>query len=225
MKKYFLLALMFICTLNLSAQIKKGDFLINADGRYTKTRSTSGVAFNSSGLIEQNLEVGGAIKYFLSNGFLIGIGLEYNKLKQEKSSFLASEKFYMREQMDLKSKVLMPKLYFGYFHNIIDRLYINGTLQVGYGKKKTDATGVIQSADSMFSSSMRIDPYEMEFDDFDYFKSKLAPGITYFITERWSVGLDLGGIEYDNTDWDSDRIHWTVSFDPKYWTFSVGMRL
>lgn len=129
MKREALIVLIIFSTLDLFAQFNKGDFIISADGNYIKTNIENGVTTNQNYTKGEYLNLGTSIGTFITNKLIVGVGLDYNWGKEARSNSLYFNNFVQREIMIIKSNVILPNLYLGYYQRIIDKLYFSSTLR------------------------------------------------------------------------------------------------
>jgi hypothetical protein len=53
----------------------------------------------------------------------------------------------------------------------------------------------------------------------------IYPALTYFISERFSLNLGLGGIAYSMINWKKDNSSWAINFNPNVWEFGVKVKI
>jgi hypothetical protein len=239
MKKISLFILIAFSSYDLFSQIDKGNYIISAEGHYAKTSTQDGVSLNWSKTEGQYLNTGASFGYFFSKGFVTGIGLDYIWKKEETVNELLIHNYAQFEQMDIKSRVLLPNLYVGYYFRLINKLYLNTSLKFSYGKIKTENnTQIITNAaftnDTLYFNNPNPDPaYTLndlysskENYENDLFDAIFYPEITYFISKNFGASLSLGGIEYSVIDGNiPDNSHWTINFNHNYWKFGVKIKL
>lgn len=134
--------------------------------------------------------------------------------------------------MKLTSKFPSPNLFIGYYYPIINKLYFNTTLKVGYGKVKTNYSTIYIGMEELGSNPFVISSYANQYAKssyadykYDYFISKIQPAVTYFISNRVGLSISLGGIEYSMIDWKSKASDLRVNFDPAYWSFGLKYKI
>ena len=137
MKRKALIVLIVFSALDLFAQLDKGDIIISADGNYIETNIGNGVTTNQDFTKGQYLNLGTSIGTFITNKLIVGVGLDYNLGKETRSNSLNFINFIQEEIMDVKSNVILPNLYLGYYQRIVDKLYLNTTLRFSYGSVKS----------------------------------------------------------------------------------------
>lgn len=224
MKKNLLIALVIFSTLNIYAQDNKGKVLISGDVNYMKTSSESGVTTNKSSVQGQYLSVGSSIGYFVTDRFIVGVGLDYNWEKELRSNLLYFNHIIQLEKTDVKSKVFLPNIELGYYYPIINKLYFNTTTKISFGTVKSEynttyavASPFIDTAS--FSNSLSGGHNNSEY---DIFSMKVSPEVVYFISPEFGVCLGLGGIEYSLIDNNSG---WMINFNPNYWRVGFKFKL
>ncbi|TKG90801.1 hypothetical protein EYV94_23340 [Puteibacter caeruleilacunae] len=234
-KNLFILALLMV-SVNVFSQIKEGDILLNFNGSYEKTSKITGIPSNNISSIEKSLDLGASFKYFISNHFLMGLGIDYYQLKEEGTitQFNQSDDgrtSLIRSELNAESKAALPAVYIGYYKNIVSKLFFSSTLKVAYGTLKTDVQSfagsrVVAGYQNMLSNIGPASfPSWVENKKSDLLNAKLSPELNYFISDRWSLGLGLGGVQYSSLDGETDNANWSVNFEPKNWTFGVGFKL
>lgn len=222
MKKNVLIVLIVFSTFDLFGQISKGDIIISFDGNYMKTNSENGVTTNMINTNVQYLSIGSSLGYFFSNQFLMGIGLDYNWGKETRFNEIYFNNFLQQEEMDIKSRVLLPNIYLGFYFPIISKLYFNTNLNFNYGIVKSDYKTFYAGAGPSFNSYSKSSAKESKS---DYFSSRICPELTYFISSKISLCLGLGGIKYSLIDWKNENSNWTVNFNPSYWEFGIKIKI
>lgn len=233
MRKLLLLVLSFYLTENLSAQMDKGNLIFSVDGNYTKTSSETGVISNLHVSDGKFLDLGFSIGYKVSNSFVVGIGIDYGWSKEERTNQFSINRFYQMEQLNTKTNVFMPNVYFEYQYPLINKLFLSTNLKVGYGKITTDIHRYLLGAAAFLSDNdiqyiNKYDNYAYEFKekaDVNAFNARLCPELTYCILPKLAFSLGLGGIEYAIVDWEKDHTSWEVNFHPNNWRFGMKVIL
>ncbi|MFA6377875.1 MAG: hypothetical protein WCW63_04530, partial [Acholeplasmataceae bacterium] len=124
----------------------------------------------------------------------------------------------------------------GYYLHVIDRLYLNMNLKVGYGRYSNKIysnyiwipniemnEGVITQM-TQIAGHTEIRSWESD-DYYSYFGSSLSPEINYFFSEKFGLYLGFGGIEYAILDWNKDQSSWNVNFNPNYWRLGIKFKI
>ncbi len=233
MKKIVLLSLFALLTSDLFSQIHTGNIVFSVDGNYVKTTTENGVTTNYNVSQIRNLSFGISAGYFLTDRFMAGIGLDYERHREARTTELMINRFLQGEIMNIKSNALLPNICFGYYQPIIDKFYINISLKLGYGKVKSEYNSVIVGKAYVVPDSLLLphpgpDPYQMgkkENSEAGYFRARLLPELTYFIGSNVGLNLDLGGIEYSTTDLEKENSNWRVNFNPIYWRLGLKIRI
>ena len=224
MKKNLLIALVIFSTLNIYSQDNKGKLLISGDMNYMKTSSESGVTVNNSSVQGQYLGLGSSIGYFVTDRFIVGVGLDYNREKESRSNALNFNNSVQLGTTDIKSKAFLPNVYLGYYYPIIKNLYFNLTTKVSFGKVKFeyDFFYAYTSAVQDTTSYSRYIGGGHDNSEYDIFSMKVSPEVVYFISPEFGVCLGLGGIEYSLIDNNSG---WMINFNPNYWRVGFKFKL
>ena len=230
MKKISLFILITISSLNAFSQIDKGVFLLSANGNYSKANTENGVTTNLNQTNGQYLNIGIFAEYFIMKNVVAGVGFDYNWNKEIRLNHLNFNNFYQAENMDLKSHILMPNIFLGYYYRILDKLYLNTNLKFGYGKYNshynTLYVGTSYGTDDELNdvNNGYVRGRESE-NKYDYFGAQISPELTYFFTKRFGINLGLGGIEYGIIDWKKDNSSWIVNFNPNYWVLGFKIKI
>lgn len=234
MKKIFITVLIALSTLDLFSQIDKGKIIVSIDGSYMKTTTESGVTTNQNVVQAKNLNIGTSVGYFITDRFIVGVGLDYYWNKESRTTELMINRFFQVEVMDIKSKAFLPNIYLGYYYPIINKLYIDANLKFSYGKIKSEYNTLI--AGSVYYPTdtyiVLTDRYSSTYvngsersSDVDFFNAKIFPELTYFISSKFSLCLGLGGVEYSMSDWKTDNSSWIINFNPAYWRFGIKIKI
>ncbi len=233
MKKSFLLVLSFNLMLNLSAQMRKGNFIFSIDGNYIKTSSETGVISNLHVSEGKFLDLGFSIGYKVSNSFVAGIGIDYDWSKEKRKNQFSINRFHQMEQLNTKTNTFLPHAYLEYQYKIINKLFLCTKLRIGYGKINTDIHRYLVGfaafqSDTQIQDVNDYDTYSGEFieeNDVNAFNVCLCPKFTYCIFPKLGFSLGLGGIEYVKINWEKDYSSWVVNFHPNNWRFGVEVIL
>lgn len=234
MKKNVLIVLIILSTQDLFSQIDKGKIIISVDGNYMKSTTENGVTTSQNLVQGKYLSVGASVGYFITDRFIAGLGLDYNWNKEDRTTELMINRFLLIEEMHIKSKALLPNIYLGYYYQIINKLYINTNLKFSYGKAKSEYNTLFANFADYPSDTMRVpdDWYSSRYiigkdksSGVDFFSAKILPELTYFISQKFSLCLGLGGVEYSMIDWKTDNSYWIVNFNPAYWKFGIKIRI
>ena len=231
MKRKVLIILIVLSTLDLFAQFDKGDIIISADGNYLKTNIENGVTTNQNYTKGQYLNLGTSIGTFITNKLILGVELDYNWGKETRNNSLNFNDFIQEEIMTVKSNIILPSIYLGYSQRIVDKLYFSSTLRFGYGKVESEYTttyGGMSIPDLNSSISNSSNSYlrgSVGTSESDYFGTEICPELTYFVSTKLGLCLELGGIKYSMTDWKTENSNWTVNFNPNYWKLGIKIKI
>jgi hypothetical protein len=221
MKKIILVALIGLKTFDSFSQIEKGNIILTLDGNYVKTQSETGVNTNYTNTKGQYLNVGSSIGYFFTNRLVVGLGVDYNWEKETRLNELYITDYLQQEEMKIKSDVILPNLYVGYYYQILSNFYLSANAKISYGRVKVDYSTIYASRTTNGESLLYSNDDNT---DYDYFSSKLFPELTYFY-KRLGISLGLGGIEYSMTDWETGSSNWIISFHPNNWRFGIKVKI
>lgn len=231
MKKNLLIALIVFSSLNLFSQIGKGTAIIQVAGNYTKVNTENGVITNQNATKGQYLNVGASIGYFLTDRLIAGAGLDYNWAKETRDNRIYLNNFLQQESMDIKSKVYIPNIYLGYYYKVFDKLYFSTSLKLSYGKIKTGMStmytvmGSFSVSDTVSTYSIPVvNGYESN-SETKLFSAEIYPEVTYFISSKFGVCLNLGGISYSMYNWETHNTNLAINFKPDYWSFGIKFKL
>ena len=231
MKKIVLFAFMAMISTNLFSQMEKGSLTFLLDGHYMKTSSSAGVSTNYTATDGDYVSFAPSVAYGLTNHLTIGIGVDYERDKEERYNHLYFNHFAQAEMMHIKSKALLPSLYLGYHHPLTNKLFIGSTMKFSYGEVKTSYQTTYAGVEELTvidelneAPNIYVRSIESETKT-DYFRVRLYPELTYFLSERFGLLLGLGGIEYSLHDWEQDTSSWQVNFNPSYWRLGFKLNL
>jgi hypothetical protein len=231
MKRKILIVLITCSTLNLFAQFDKGDFIISAVGNYMKVNNEYGVTTNQNFIKGQYLNLGTSIGTCISNKLIVGVGLDYNWVKETRNGSLIFNDFIQQEEMISKSFVSLPNLYLSYYQRIVDKLYFSSTLRFSCGKVRSLYTTTYVgmsipdlSSNVSYSSNSYLRGSARTFES-DYLGTEVCPELTYFVSKELGLYLELGGVKYSMTDWKMDNSNWTVNFNPNYWKLGIKIKI
>jgi hypothetical protein len=133
--------------------------------------------------------------------------------------------------MTVKSNIILPSIYLGYSQRIVDKLYFSSTLRFSYGKVESEYTttyGGMSIPDLNSSISNSSNSYlrgSGGTSESDYFGTEICPELTYFVSTKLGLCLELGGIKYSMTDWKTENSNWTVNFNPNYWKLGIKIKI
>jgi len=234
MKKNVLIVLIVLSTLDLFSQIEKGRIIVSIDGNYMKTTTENGVTSNQHVSQIKNLNIGTSVGYFISDRFVLGVGLDYYWNKESRTTELMINRFFQSEVMNIKSKAFLPNIYLGFYYPIINKLCINANFKLSYGKIKSEYNTLI--AGSVYYPTDTItkltDRYSSTYvngsernSEADLFSAEILPELTYLISSKFGLCLGLGGVEYSMIDWKTDNSSWIVSFNPNSWRFKIKIKI
>lgn len=230
MKKNVILVIILLFSLDSFGQIARSKVIISMNGYYMKTNTETGVYSNGFSTKGQYLNLGSSIGLFLSDHFVMGVGISYNRGKETRLNRLIYGNTIMQmEEMKIKSSVLLPGIFFGYYFPITGKFYFNANLELNCGKINTEYERLFAQRTSYFttdSSHVYIDNHPVNGGSSGssgtyYFNAQVCPELSYFISSKFGLSLGLGGIEYSITDWKSDNSAVAVNFNPSYWTLGV----
>jgi hypothetical protein len=229
MKKNIIIILILFFSLESFGQITQGDVIVSMDGNYMKTNTESGVYTNMSGANGQYLNLGASMGLFLTDHFVMGIGLNYNWGKETRLNKLIYSNTLQIEELKIKSKILLPGIFFGYYFPIAGKFYFNANLVLKCGKVNSGYESVYAQRTTYFNTDsayvyLNDDPLNgglSKSSSSYYFSTQIRPELSYFLSSKFGISLGLGGIEYSITDWKSDNSEIAVNFNPAYWKLGV----
>ncbi len=223
MKKVFIVLLIAIFAIPAAkAQINKGAILLGGSlGFYQRKTTDEDPIFNNHTKFKQNetsfsfLPESG---FFISNSFVLGIGLGYQHNKSEFNVYTDNDLDYLHEKNT--NKILVnpySEKYFKIGNNIYITLAAN--INLGFGKKN-----------EKFHNNDTIEDITGNTFSLDIF---ITPGITYFISKNWALSGNAGKIYYsynstemikngNDNNYNSNTNNYGVSFS--FNTFSIGIR-
>jgi len=233
MKRNALIILIVFSTLDVFSQLNKGDILISAEGNYTRTNFENGVTTNRDYTIGKYLHLGTSIGTFITDKLIIGVGLDYNWSNEKRMNSLDFDNFMQVGQMEIKSHVILPTVFIGYYQRIIDRLYFNGTIRFSYGKVKSETQSVwagmtnpdFTSGTTQSAVGVNYTRFSLDTAESDYYSTEVCPELTYFVSPKVGLSLGLGGVKYSMTDGKVENSNWSVNFNPAYWNLGVKIKI
>jgi outer membrane immunogenic protein len=184
MKQLFTCSLILICFINASAQLKKGNRLINGtlSGSVNKQDLTG--TSGASDYKTSSLSIQPRIGFFASDKTVVGFGIGYDYSKTNypytngpgnfNRMFTFSISPFVRRYFSMGDKVAF---------------FLDGRLNVGFGKTRNTS--------SSFNTTTGI--YSTYVVDDNTFKGGLAfkPGIAFFLTEKWSAEATFATLGFD----------------------------
>lgn len=229
MKRNVILILILFFSLDSFGQIAKGDVIISMDGNYMKINTESGVFTNKSSTNGQYLNLGISMGVFLSDHFVMGIGLNYNWGKETRfNQLIYSSNLLQIEELIIKSKILLPGVFFGYYFPIAGKFYFNANLVLNCGKINSDYESIRAQRSTYFTtdsayiySDHPISGGYSKSSSTYYFSMQIRPELSYFFSSKFGLSLGLGGIEYSLTDWKFENSACAINFNPAYWKLGI----
>lgn len=177
MKILFVLFVLVALVCNISAQGHKGLKELGGSLRYASSNQDEWVYHYGSNIEvkSQVFEIQPKIGWFINESSVVGIGLGYEFEKQS----------YGKDS-ETKSNNFLISPYYRNYQNIAGSFYYTTTVSfsVGFGNATT-------SGDAKFKGF----GYEL----------LVAPGINYFISEKWAVKANFGGLYYQKNEINSEE--------------------
>lgn len=144
--------------------------------------------------------------YWLNERMAVGLSLTIEGLKTEDND----------DGIDFETKrsEFSVNPFFRYYKNISKNCHLYGELSLGFGSGKIDYD------------------YEAGFDfedTYSFFQTGIAPGIQYWMHERWSINAEWGALRYrtynDKADFSgqSDRTESTIEFGLDLKSLAFGL--
>jgi hypothetical protein len=229
MKRNAILIIFILFYINSFGQIARDKIIITMDGNYMKTNTGSGVSTNNFSTKGQYLDLGASCGMFLTDHLVMGVRLGYDWKKEKRTNELIYGGNNLQiEEMNLKSKILMPGIFLGYYFPIIGKFYFNANLGLNCGKINADYESYYARRTTFFSTDSIIflpnDPMNSGFSRSSstyYFSAQFCPELSYFLASNFGLSLGLGGIEYSITDWKPENSGIAVNFNPAFWKLGV----
>lgn len=237
MRKNAFLILFILSSIDLFAQLNKGDVIAKFDGNYRKTNTESGVPTNFTSTKGQYLSLSPSIGYCFSNQLAIGFGIDYSLSKEDRINGIFFNLALQQTESNIKSKVFMPNINLSYNYQVINNLYLSAVLKLGIGTINTETKTFYAYRSSFIGNAIpqtdtvllaNINNYNNGFNSthqFDYFNTTIYPEIIYFIKPKFGIYLGLGGIEYSTIDWKKDNSNFVVNFNPNFWRIGIKVRI
>ncbi|MFT3739225.1 MAG: hypothetical protein QM786_10745 [Breznakibacter sp.] len=228
MAKNLLIMLLVLSSVPLWGQENGQRVWVLTELNYAEKTSATGVFSNRVSTDGKYFDGGALLVWGLNGHFNLGVGLDYVHEKETRFGEVYVGDRLTSEQMDLKSHAWMPKMRAGYEHDVSGRLKMGASLLCRYGQLVTSSSSlIVNSQDVSNGESLEDNGTEVTVagidakERMDYFNIRIAPDITYKLTERFGVNLSVGGIDYALMDWDGNNSSWTVNFNPSSWRLGV----
>lgn len=229
MKSHLFLAIFLLWSISSMAQINKGAIILMLDGNYNKSSNSFGVSTNQTSIEGNYLTLGTSAGLLLTDRWMLGIGVDYNRNKETRTSMMFINQYYQVEKSDIKSNALFPNIYVGYYYPIINKLYLSAKAKFSLSNITTDYNTLIAGRINNLSSFFIPIFAEGTLYSFtnerstktDYFSTSVIPELTWFFTSKLGLRLALGGIEYSILDWKSNNSQWDINFNPSHWSFGI----
>lgn len=219
MKKLIVVLIALIPSLS-SAQISKGAQLLEGNFSLTSSKSDDEFSTNYAQDSKQQNTFFAArprFGFFLNETFLLGFGLsyEFRKITYETEYTFGQPIIYTSVQ---KRNMYFFNPYVQKYINLSDKLYLtlSGNLKIGLG-----------------DSSYEVNSNKTETEALE-FEVSIAPGLTYFVSNKWALTANFGSLYYDHyketltTDVgvDEDPVNVDKNFGASFQfnTFSIGFQ-
>ena len=232
MKKNILSILLILSSLSISGQIEKGNFIFSLNGNYLKTYSSDGVTTNNMTIHGKYLNLGTSVGYFFGDHLDGGIGFDYFWAKESKNSYTAISYYRQEEVLHVKSKLFLPNIFLGYYQKIYNHLYVSTQLKLNYGKSNSEYSTYYVCIETVPDTATIIGPsygFRQEESegksDSKYFMIQFIPSLSYFINSKMGLYIEIGGINYNLIDWETDNSSFSFNFNPNHWRFGISLRL
>jgi hypothetical protein len=230
MRRNIILIGIILFSLDSFGQIAKDKVIISMNGNFMKINTESGVKTNEFSTKGQYVNLGTSIGVFLSDHFIMGVSVNYNWGKETRmNKLIYGNNLLQIEQLEIRSNILLPGVFFGYYVPIVGKFYFNTNMVLNCGKVNSDYERLFAQRTTYFStdsSYIYIDNNHVSGGSSGssstyYFSAQICPELSYFISSKFGLSMGLGGIEYSLTDWKSENSAFAVNFNPAYWKLGV----
>jgi len=191
MKKLMITACLSILLTSLSAQINKGDFLIEGLVNYNQSNSLresepDSWSKKNTGKSE-NLYLSPRVGYFVNESFLLGLGVSYSQSKYKSTTDFDD---YSNHYETTKNMVFINP-YITKYHKIGEKLYFNYTFNVLFGKgmDKFEDYDVESYSDYNRKTESKVSEVKLN----------VTPGLTYFVSDRIAFAANIGRLHYSKS--------------------------
>lgn len=168
LKKQLIIFILAIFPIVVSGQVKKGAKVLEGDLSFSSSTNQDFYYYDIYEYKRQGFAIRPKIGWFVSNASVLGIGIgfEYNKL--EGSGSLPSIS---------KDNLYSFSPYYRNYQKITDRLFFTTTidLSLGFGNEKQDEDTKL---------------------DIKTFSLVVAPGLNYFVSDKWAMKMNFGSLYY-----------------------------
>lgn len=225
MKRFFLIFnLFFITNLLIYSQVKKGDVILDFTGSYIESINNSGVSMSNYSGKTNTIDVGFSFGYSISNSFILGLGIEYDHIKDIRNySFSYYNAFFLAEQMEIKTNVVSPLFYLKYYKQVFDKLLFSINFNASYGFTDSNYQSMNVGASSFTQNNFP--PFSIsnsKDSKGNYLSIALQPEFNYFLTEKLGLIVKIGGVRYNSYEFKDHE--WKISLNPSNWDFGLFLR-
>ncbi|WP_276496407.1 outer membrane beta-barrel protein [Pontibacter litorisediminis] len=180
MKKLLAAAVFALLGSGAFAQTSPGTVVVTGSLRFsTQTSESERNDTLSQKSLGTAFGVGPSVGYLLGNNFELGAGLGFSRSTTTNTNFNSTGD---RSETKTKTNAFTVNPYLKKYFMLSEQFALTGQLSAGLGcyKRENDANAVSQQKTSFFNAA-------------------LAPGITYFPTDKLGISAGLGGLRYDQT--------------------------
>jgi hypothetical protein len=176
MKKVLSITLLALFCLEANAQLQKGNIMIGGSLSFSNNSSEQDFATGFSSSEATSFRLSPKAGYLLSDRAVIGLGLGLITSMNEYTSNSSSQ--------ETRSKGLDISPFYRQYFSLSDKVafFAHGTATLGFSKSKS-------------KSQNGTDVDETEGNGTSY-AIGIAPGVNYFLNEKWALEASLGGLGY-----------------------------
>ena len=209
MKKMCSLVLvLFLFTLVVSAQYKRGSIYIDGNVTYTNDLTNNNVTLVSvpAEVKSRNLVVSPNIGYFLADNFVLGVGLNYRSIFGSSSglNYVDNEKdsvTYMSDIRSTKWNEFAPVIFAKYIFPITDKLSLSLKAKFSHGLVKDEIS--INSTTKVEDLQgnllvQRPSNFATEKPSGQTNRFNLSPEVQYLITNKIGLQVNFTGFSYNS---------------------------
>lgn len=169
------LCVFLIIGINAKAQMQKGTVSLEGSVSFESRKYNNLQFFNDVGYVGMaettttSFSIAPKIGVFTSSSFLVGLGVNYNHMKIDRDNY---------DPTDRNEFLITP--YIRKYIGLVDNLYFTTTFNAGVG----------------FGSITNLN-FSGEESDIFMIRANLSPGLTYFISDKFSATANIGSLYYN----------------------------
>jgi len=249
MRKTFLLIACLFTGIYLHGQVAENGFVIRLNGNYNETAAGNILKYINSYDVKSkdgNMSVSAGYMY---RHWLFGLGFEYNRNKSEAQGGLYERFYYYDESYTpenpaskiryfVESSEFKLNSYGGIFYvsrylPIYRNLYFTPGFYLGYGTINGNQSGTMASISTEDYPPLTFHPYYRDtyitsFEEdisLPYFYMQVSPELTWFLSNRLGLNVQMGGLGINVIDSDWRNSSKQINFNPSYWKLGIFFKI